>query len=96
MNVMKAAIRIDDEAPLRFEDLFGELTRLLTPYQGASLDNPTDGIVWIPFSKLKEADHVTIQPRPDRKPHLFSLGNVAALLDYARELGCSPENRLVR
>jgi len=96
INTLGAWVRIDDEAPVRWRDYLPELTRLGVPMDGASLDNPTDGIVWVPADALGEANRITIQPRERSRPVTFHLRGFAGLRDVAREMGCTPESRFVR
>lgn len=96
VNTLGAWVKIDGRDASRWQDDLPELTRLGVPMDGASLDNPTDSIVWIPALQLDEANHVAIQPKPGQRPVTFHLHGFAGLRDIAREMGCAPEQRFVR
>jgi hypothetical protein len=96
VNTLGAWVRIDDDAPTRWQDFLPELVRLGVPMDSASIDNPTDAIVWIPARRLEEANRVTIQPAGHKRPVTFHLHGFAGLREIARDMGCTPEARFVR
>ena len=81
---------------MRWQNFQLELVRLGVPMDGASLDNPTDGIVWIPASALRDVNRVAIQPNERRRPEAVPLRGFEGLHDIARDMGCAPESRFVR
>jgi hypothetical protein len=95
INTLGAWMRVDGEAPQRWQDNLPELTRLGVPMDGPSLDNPTNSTVWVPATLLTDASRITIQPREDRTPRVFHLHGFAGLRDIARDMGCVPEGRFV-
>jgi len=96
LDTLNAWVRIDDQVPHRWQDDMPELMRLQVPLDGASLESPTDGIVWIPTRQVDDANRVAIQPRPDKKPTIYHLHGFSGLRDVARDQGCTPEGRFVR
>jgi len=96
VNTANAWLRIDDGAPMRWRDSLPELIRLGVGLDGSRLDNPTDGIVWVPARQLDEANAITIQPNPRKAPVTYHLHGFAVLRDIAREMGCVPDARFAR
>ena len=96
VNTLGAWLKIDDAAPIRWRDFYPELIRLRVAVDGGNLDNPTDGVVWVPARALEEANHIAIQANERARPVTFHLRGFAGLRDIARDMGCAPESRFVR
>jgi hypothetical protein len=96
VNISGAWVRVDDGAPTRWQDDLPELTWLGVPLEPASLDNPTDGIVWLPADRLEGAGRIAIQTDERKRPVTYTLNGFAKLRDAARTMGCAPERRFVR
>ena len=58
---------------------------------GPGLDNPTDGVVWIPIAELANVRHVWIRPNTRHPPTKFIMEGLAAVLLRARTRGCEPD-----
>ena len=92
-----AWFKIDDAAPpSRWQDELPALTRLGAPMEATALDTPSDGIVWVPASRLDGANHIAIQPGDRQRATIFPLQGFASLRDIAHQMGCTPEQRFVR
>lgn len=87
-DVLRAAFRVDEGPVLRWRDELPELARLRVAISGRDMTSPTDGIVWIPADRLRDAAFVTIQPHPRAKPRTFRLRGLDAMLAQATERGC--------
>ena len=96
VNTLGAWVRIADGEPRRWRDDLPELIHLGVGVDGASIDNPTDGIVWVPARQLDEASAITIQPAPRKAPVTYHLHGFAGLRDIARDMGCAPDSRFAR
>ena len=57
------------------------------------MDNPTRGIVWIPYELVAKASTVAIAARPDKRPESFRYRGLAALRETAAERGGVAESR---
>ena len=88
-----AWVRIDDGEVQRWRDDWPELVHLGVALDGSRLDNPSEGIVWVPARQLDEANAITIQPDAHRRPVTFHLHGFAGLRDMARDMGCVPDAR---
>lgn len=92
-DVGRAVYRVDGGPPRSWRDDLPELIRLSAPVDSGGLDNPSAGVVWIPFRLLADANSVAIQPRPDRRARTVHLRGLKGLLVLARERGCVPDSR---
>jgi hypothetical protein len=95
-NTLDAWVRLDSNLPYRWRDDLPELSRLDVAIDGRNLDAPTDGIVWLPSSKLETVHRVAIQLNPRKKPRVFHLRGFTGLREIARSQGCTPDVRFVR
>ena len=96
LNTLGAWVKIGDGPATRWQDALPELTRLGVPMEAEGLDNPTDGIVWVPALQLGATSRITVQPDERKRPVTYSLEAFAKLRDAARAMGCVPEQRFVR
>ena len=94
-DVAKAVYRLDGGPPRLWRNDLPELLRLGTPIDTGGIDNPTQGIVWIPLSRLGGVNAITIQPRPDRAQRVFHIGGFRGLYEAAIARGCT-DSRFVR
>ncbi|MEJ7928199.1 hypothetical protein WG908_15740 [Sphingobium sp. AN641] len=92
-SVMDAWVRIDNGPAMRWRDQLPELARLRVPIDGADMDVPTDGIVWLPAQLIDNAGIVAIQPVPGKGARSFDIAGFRELLAAGRRAGCDPEAR---
>lgn len=92
-NVGQAVYRIDGGRPRVWRDDLPELVTSHAPVDAGGLDNPSAGVVWIPYRLLADANRVAIEARPDRRSRLFHFRGLKGLLATARERGCAPDVR---
>lgn len=95
-HVGDATYRIDNGVSRSSRFDLAALIANETPMESGSMLNPTDGVVWVPYSNLANANSVTIQARPDRRPRTFRLTGLKGLYALAVTRGCQPESRFVR
>jgi hypothetical protein len=95
-DVAAAVYRLDGGEPRAWRDDLPELVRLGTPMDTGGIDNPTEGRVWIPLSRLSGVNAVAIQPRLDRAQRVFHLRGFRGLYELAQARGCVPDVRFVR
>jgi hypothetical protein len=95
-DVENAIYRVDGGAPRTWRNDLPELVHLGTPIDTGGIDNPTQGIVWIPLSRLEGANAIVIQPRPDRAQRTFHFAGFRGLYEDAVARGCTPDSRFVR
>jgi hypothetical protein len=95
-DVAKAVYRLDGGVPRAWRDDLPELLRIGTPIDTGGIANPSQGIVWIPVSRLAGVNAVAIEPRPDRRPKLFHFRGFRGLYELAVARGCAPDARFVR
>jgi hypothetical protein len=94
-NVADAVYRLDGGAPQQSRDDLPELRALNTPMDRGGMDNASQGIVWIPFAKLMQANSVAIAPRRDRKAKIFHYRGLKGLHEIAVARGCASGNHFV-
>lgn len=95
-HVGDATYRIDNGVSRSTRADFAALIARAAPIDSGSMDNPSGGVVWIPYDDLAHAISVTIQARPDRQPRTFRLTGLKGLYATAVARGCRPESRFVR
>lgn len=95
-DVMGAWVKIEGGNATRWREMFPELARLRVEIDGRNLDSPTDGIVWIPASKLRGVQKVAIQPRTGARAQEFSLQGFDEMHQRALAEGCTAEARFIR
>ena len=88
-DVDGAVYRLDGAAPRRWRDDLPVLIRLGAPIDSGAMANPTEGIVWIPYSVLRGINSVTIVARDGHRPRRFRLAGLAGLLAAADARGCA-------
>jgi hypothetical protein len=101
-DVTGAVYRIDMGPVQTMRDDLPRLLALHTPIDSGSMDNPTGGIVWVPYEKLvspssdnKTPVAIAIEPQRGKGARLFRFRGLAALHDTAVAKGCAPESRFV-
>lgn len=95
-DVHEAVYRIDGGAIQSWRNDLPELVRIGAPIDQGSVINATAGLVWIPWSKLADANRIAIQARPDRLARIFHFSGLKGLYDTAVVEGCAPDSRFVR
>jgi hypothetical protein len=94
-NTLDAWVKVDGAQAYRWRDDLPELSRLGVAINGASLDAPTDGVVWLPLARIEDANRVDIQLWQGKRPKQFHFRGMAGLRDIARETGCAPDTRFL-
>jgi len=94
-NTGRAIYRLDGDAPRHWREDLPELIRIGAPFERGGIDNPGQGLVWIPYSRLEEANSIAIEARPDRAPVTFHFRGLKGLYRSAVDQGCSPDSRFV-
>ena len=89
VDTANAAFRVDSGPVRTAGEVAQEAAGLGAPFLGGNLNNPSDGRVYIPWSKLTGAERVDIRPNPKSYHRTFVLGPLAAALAQARTQGCS-------
>ena len=90
-DTFDAVYRIDGAAPQRWQDRYPSLIAAGAQIDGAGLDKPTNGIVWLPVSEVVRAHMVSIRLRERGRVRTFALAGFAAMLATSRRLGCSTD-----
>ncbi len=86
-----AMVRVDAGVAISFRDLLPELAAARVRISGRDMDRPTDGLVWVPISRLGNAGTVAIAPRFGGRVRRFTVAGFERLVAYARAQGCEPE-----
>lgn len=94
-DLREAVYRVDGAAPRHSRDDLPQLLALKVPIDRGGMDNASGGLVWIPYDRLVEANQVTIQAQPNRKPSDFQFRGLRAPHDIAIARGCAPDSRFV-
>ena len=94
-DVVNAVYRIDAGPPRASRDDLPTLLAAGVPLDRGAMDNARAGMVWVPFETLRQANAISIQPRPDRRAITVHFRGLIALHDIAVERGCSPESSFV-
>lgn len=87
-NTTDADFRIDGGAVRPWTAVYPSLIASGATLTGASLTNPTDGMVILPVALLENATSVTIRPTPTSKPKTFSVAGLSDAVKAAQQLGC--------
>lgn len=91
-DTLSAWYRIDDGAPVRWQDRTASLIGAGAAIDGPALDNPTGGWVWIPLSEIENATVVSIQVKERAPVRRYRIGGFAPMLGAARRLGCAADD----
>lgn len=91
-DTLSAWYRIDDGAPVRWQDRTAALVGAGVAIDGPGLDNPTGGWVWIPISEAEDAKVVAIRSKERARVRRFHLGDFAPMLAAAHRLGCGSDD----
>ncbi len=91
-DTLDAWYRLEDGPAQRWRDRFPTLIAAGVAIDGPGLDDPTDGIVWLPEADVSAVNEVTIRPTRKARPQTFHLGDFAALANAVRRLGCWPRS----
>ena len=95
-DVSQAVYRIDGGEPRRSREDLPELLRIGTPIERGGVENAAQGLVWVPFRRLAEANRIAIQARPDRPARTFHFRGLRGLHETAVARDCAPDTRFVR
>ncbi|NKJ02984.1 hypothetical protein [Novosphingobium sp. SG707] len=94
-DVTEAVYRLDGNAPRPFRNDLPDLIDRGVPLDRGPIGNADEGIVWVPYERLAEANRITIEPRRDQPRRSFHFRGLTALHDIAIERGCHPESRFI-
>lgn len=89
-----AVYRIDGGALKEWRNDIPELIQTGVPFDAGGMENPTLGIVWIPYRTVEHAHSVVIRARPGRRPATFRLEGLSAAHDDAVRQGCQIDGRV--
>jgi len=90
-DTLHAIYRIDGASPHRWQDRYPSLIAAGAQIDGAGLDKPTDGIVWLPVDEVIAAHTVSIRLGAQGRVRSFALNGFAQMLAASRRLGCSTD-----
>ncbi len=96
VNTHAAVYRIGGAAPRRWRDDLPELLRLGAPMDRGRVENPAQGLVWLPLRRLDHVNSVEIAPQPGGAPRTFYFRGLKGLYQTALSQGCMPASRLVK
>ena len=94
-DVARAVYRLDGGAARTARDDLPRLIEFCVPIDRSTLDHAANGIGWISFELLANADNIAIEPRPGKRVRQFHIRGLGALHDTAMANGCVPEGRFV-
>ncbi|MGI9169578.1 MAG: hypothetical protein ACR2FH_05280 [Caulobacteraceae bacterium] len=96
LNTLRASYRVDGAPAVAWTTVYPTLVAAGANLPGASLDNPTSGLVILPLSALAGGHMVTIRPTPRSSPRAFYIDGLAEALAAAEVRGCVPDAAFVR
>ena len=94
-NVHEAFYRVESGSAREWRLDLPELVRSGAPIDRGGVENASEGIVWIPFSRLVGNQSIAIQARTDRPARTFRFRGLEELYTQAVGLGCFPDSRFV-
>ncbi|WP_428333322.1 hypothetical protein [Novosphingobium sp.] len=94
-TVTDAVYRIDRGDAHASRDDLPRLIALNTPIDHGSMADPSDGVVWVPYDRIAQAQAIAIEPQRGDPVRVFHLRGLATLHDLAIARGCAPESRFV-
>jgi hypothetical protein len=94
-NPGRAVYRIDGGPPRASRDDLPGLIAANVPMDRGSMDNPKQGLVWVPLAVLATGNSIAIEPGPGQRIRRFHYRGLVALHAIAVERGCAPESRFV-
>lgn len=87
-DTLGAIYRIDGGAPRRWQDAYPQLITNGVDVEGPGLDDPTDGVVWVPIDELRGTRIVAVRANGRHDGRIFALRGFEAMRDAAQRLGC--------
>lgn len=96
VNTLNAWYSIDNRPAKRWQSLYPALTANRVPLEGASLENPTGGVVLLPETEIGDAHVVTIRADERSQPREFKLKGFESALAAARYNGCAADDSFER
>jgi len=94
-DVARAVYRIDGGPPRASRDDLPALIAARAPIDRGPMDDPQQGLVWVPLAVLATGNNIAIEPGPGQRIHRFHYRGLVALHDIAVERGCAPDSRFV-
>ena len=91
MNTTDAYFRLDAGPVHAWRVVYPKLVKLGIQLEGESLENPTGGLVIVPFEDLVNVHNVTIRPNPKSAPRTFGVDGLADAVSNAVSKGCDPD-----
>ena len=82
---------IDGASPRPWRDVYPDLLAAGVRLETGGIDNPTDGIVWLPTEAVSSAHSVRVEASTSsgRRLRVFRLGGFALMHAAALRLGCA-------
>ena len=94
-DIIRAFYRIDGQQVRAQRDDLPRLLAIGVPMDQGGMEDPYQGIVWVPLDSLRNARTIAIVAQPGHREQRFALDGAAQLHDRATAIGCSPDSRLV-
>ncbi|MDT0507341.1 hypothetical protein [Novosphingobium sp. MMS21-SN21R] len=95
-NTQGAIYRTGGDAPRRWREDLPEILRIGAPMDRGSVENPAQGLVWIPLRRLDGVNAIEIQPQPGKAARIFRFHGMKGLYQSALSQGCIPVSRTVK
>ncbi len=95
-TTQSAIYRIGGDAPRRWREDLAELLRIGAPIDQGAVENPAQGLVWIPLRYLDGVNAIEIQPQPGKAARTFRFHGMKGLYQSALSQGCIPASRTVK
>ncbi len=96
LSTLEASYRVDSGPTAPWTRVYPTLVAGGATLPGASMDNPTGGLVILPLSALAGGHVITIRPTPRSRPRSFNIDGLGDALANAKARGCASEAAFVR
>ncbi|ESQ87825.1 hypothetical protein ABENE_16870 [Asticcacaulis benevestitus DSM 16100 = ATCC BAA-896] len=96
VNTLNAWYSIDNRPAKRWQTLSPVLAANRVSLEGASLENPTGGVVLLPEAEIGNARVVTIRANEKSQPREFKLKGFESAVAAARYNGCAADTSFER
>lgn len=90
-DTFSAWYRVDGGAPVHWQDRTAALFAAGVSFDGPTLDNPTDGWVWVPVAEVERAHMVAVAREGGRVRH-FAIRDFSGALATACGAGCASDD----
>lgn len=96
LSTLQAAYRVDGGTARPWTGVYPTLVQQGAGPSGASLENPTGGLVILPLSAFAGGHTVVIRPTPRARPRAFLVDGLTDVLANARQQGCASDTAFLR